>query len=350
MDNEENSMRDDFNAAIEDSDFDDTELKSEVIMPEGSSDDDTPESSEAAAAPEDAAAPEAAPTDEPAGDTEAAEPAEAAAEDIKAPMGFSAASREEWANVPQVIKEQIQKQEVDIRAAMANTATAKNTHTQMTKLADNYATILAGEGVSDPIQAAEGLFKTVAELRMGSPAQKAAKMGQLIQHYGIDIGMLDQSLTGAAPADTQETQMASMIDQRMAPMNQILEQLNQLQAGKAQESTNAVNAEIATFSQKAEFFNEVRNDMADLIDLADKRGVDLSTQDAYDRACSFNPEISGILKQRADAAALTTQQSSVAAKRLAGSSVAGTKSGSSHAAPMDLRGQLEASWDAQLDG
>ena len=351
MDNQESSMRDDFEAAIEESGAEEVELRNEVIMPEESSDDTSTESSETATPleAEAAPAPEQAPPD--AGDTATTDtPTEAVRDEIKPPMGFSPASREEWKNVPQVIKEQIEKREAGMREAMANTATAKKTHNHLSKLADNFAPILAAEGVTDPMQAVEGLFNTVAELRMGSPAQKAAKMGQLIQQYGIDIGMLDQSLTGAAPTDTQETQFANMIDQKLAPITQVMEQLNQMQASKQQVSTDAVNREVADFSQNAEFINEVRNDMADLIDMADKRGHNLTLQDAYDRACSFHPEIAGILKKRSDAAALTAQQNTVAAKRFAGSSVSGTKSGSSVAAPTSMRGQLEQAFDQQLDG
>ena len=55
--------------------------------------------------------------------------------------------------------------------------------------------------------------------------------------------MLDQSLTGAQVVDTPENQFSSLIDEKMAPMNQILEQLNQIQAGKAQEK-NVTNNTI----------------------------------------------------------------------------------------------------------
>lgn len=350
MSDEETNMRDDFDAAIESIGFEEDEVKSEVIMPEEVPDDLEAESnSEPTKAPE-TATEEAPETTIEAQDTGEETPIAAETSEIAAPMGFSPASREEWKNVPQVVKEQIQKQENDIRNAMANTKEAKNTHSRISKLADGYAPILASEGVDNPLDAVEGLFKTVAELRMGSPAQKAAKMGQLINHYGIDIGMLDQSLTGAQVVDTPENQFSSLIDKKMAPMNQILEQLNQIQAGKAQESTAAVNQEVEQFSQNAEFINEVRNDMADLIDMANNRGQDLSLKDAYDRACSFHPEISGILKQRQDAESLLTSQNSIAAKRSAGSSVAGYKSGGGVKPATSLRDQISQAWDNQLDG
>ena len=353
MDNNTSSMREDFEAAIEESGMDEVELKNEIILPDEPEQEETLEleETEVAEVSEDAetteTTPVAAETTPVEGETETPE---TTVSDIKAPLGFSPASREEWDKVPQVVKEQIAKREAGMAEAMANTKAAKTTHNHLNKLANNFAPILAAEGVTDPMQAVEGLFNTVAELRMGSPAQKAAKIGDLISQYGVDIGMLDQALTGQAPADTQETQFASIIDQKLAPINQIMEQLNQIQAGKQQESTAAVNQEVANFTQTAEFINEVRNDMADLIDMASSRGQNLSLQDAYDKACMFNSEVSTVLARRKEAEALTQQKNSLEAKRRAGSSVAGTRAGVVTSQPNSLRAQIEKSWDQALDG
>jgi len=220
---------------------------------------------------------------------------------INAPIGYSAEEREAWKDVPLLVQQRITEREKEIADTVANTGEYRRTHTAMTNLAQSYAPILAAEGAETPMAAVEGLFRTVAELRMGNPQQTAQKMAQLISHYNIDISMLDHALSGAPMPNPEQTAMQKMIDERMAPVQQFLN----MQKGQAQQqkqaSQQAVNTELQTFAAKpeAEFLSDVRMDMADLIDLASKRGVQMSFEDAYAKACSINPSITKVLADRA---------------------------------------------------
>ena len=351
-----NQMRKDFEAAMEsmgDPIPEDDSIKNEVLTTEY----DDAEQSEAAEETAEQETPVEATTDD-GGEGRVAEgeadPVEAKApikDEIKPPVGYSPESREEWKNVPQAVKAQIHKREQDIAKAMEGTAVARRSHQQLGALANTYGSVLAAEGVQHPMQAVENLFKTVAELRMGSPAQKAQKMAQLIEHYGVDIGALDTALTGQTPVDPQSSQFEQLLDQRMAPINQVMEQLTQLQAGKQQQTQQAAMQEVETFKQTAEFLDDVRNDMADLIDMAANRGYDMSMQEAYDKACALNPQISAIMKQRADAAALVGNSNSIAAKRSASSSISGSpNSAGSMNRDTSIRGLMSRAWDEAAGG
>ncbi len=266
---------------------------------------------------------------------------------INAPIGFSPESREKWKDVPGVVKEQIQKREKEIETAMRGTAEARRTHTHLSQLANSYAPILAAEGAETPIQAIEGLFKTVAELRVGSPQQTATKMAHLIKHYGVDISMLDQALAGEQVSSPEVNQMQQMLDQRLAPIQDMVNQQKQGQQQAQQQAQQQVNDELASFAEKAEFLNDVRYDMADLIDLASKQGRKMSFQEAYDKACSMNTSISKVLAERASAEALKNSGEKQASKKNASSSVrASSANTSGKTKDLSLEGEIRSIWDA----
>ena len=280
-------------------------------------------------------------------DESTAEKEEPESTGITAPIGYSPESREKWKNVPNVVKEQIHKREQEISQAMQNTAEARRSHSAITTLANNYATVLAAEGANTPMEAIEGLFKTVAELRMGTPQSRAVKMSQLIKHYGVDINMLDQALAGEQVQSTEVTQMSQMLDERLAPLQDMLKgQQNQKQI-QQQQAVTEVNTELADFSKNAEFLNDVRHDMADLIDLASKQGRKMGFKEAYDKACAIHPSISKVVSDRATAETLKNSGKRKASKKNASSSLrSGGGSGGADKKPSSLRGEIESLWDS----
>jgi hypothetical protein len=324
---------------------------------------DNPEP-EVAPEPEAAPGPESAPEAEPAPEPDkgeappetgttsakaAPEPKEEAppVSEHKAPIGWSPSARESWAKVPKAIQEQVHKREVEIATAMQTTKEARRTHDVVANLARSYAPILAAEGATDPLQAIDGLFKTAAQLRVGSPQQKAEKIAELVNHYSVDIEALDHALSGTVK-DPESSRLEAMLEQRLAPLNDFMAQLGSAQQKSTVDTQQAVKNEVAEFSAKAEFVNEVRMDMADLIDLASKHGRKMSLQEAYDKACALNPEVAAVVaKRKADSDMLGTS-ASIASKKNAASSVVGKASGTPVKTPVEgtLADELKAVWDS----
>ena len=340
-----NEMRKDLEEAFTD---DVEDVKSEIIEPLESeplpdqaelnldgSEEESPEESEAAA-------PEEAPVSEgDQGETSAeAEPAEPVAADDagKPPLGWAADAREEWGNIPAAAREQIDRREKEMAQAMAHTSEAKRLHAEMSNLSQTYGSVMAAEGASTPLEAINGLMQTVSQLRLGSPAQKAAKMAGLIQHYGIDISALDSALVGEEATPSPTSEFEHVLDQRLAPVNQMMSELASMQQNKGQETQAQAQTELNEFaaSKDAEFLNDVRNDMADLLDLAQARGQDMSLKQAYDKACAIHPTVSQVLEAR--------KQAEVAKKRAASSSIVG--SGQNVSAPKEesISDTLRRAW------
>lgn len=272
---------------------------------------------------------------------------------INAPIGFSPESREKWADVPDVVKEQIQKREAEINEAVANTGEYRRTHTAINNLAQSYATVMAAEGAETPMQAIEGLFRTVAELRMGTPQQVAQKMAGLIGHYGVDINMLDSALAGQPVASSETTAMQNLLDQKLAPITEFMSNQQRGQEAQLENNKAAVAQELQEFAKDAEFLNDVRNDMADLIEISSKRGYKMSFKEAYDKACATHPTIGGILEQRKADDALRESGKEAADKLNASSSLRSTAApgNTSTVAPSSssLMDDLNAAWDQNTE-
>jgi hypothetical protein len=87
--------------------------------------------------------------------------------------------------------------------------------------------------------------------------------------------------------------------------------------------------------------------MADLIDMAAKRGRDLPIQEAYDKACALNPEISSVITERARVETLLGNKTTLANKRNAASGLNGQQLGEGGGrAGMSMRDTLADAWDS----
>ena len=269
-----------------------------------------------------------------------------------APRGWTPAAREEWAKLPDIVKTQVAKREHEIDLKLTETAEHRKTGEQFKAITDQYAQVIAAEGATDAITGVSELMKTVATLRMGNPQQKAQRIAQFIDHYGIDVNMLDtilsQNIGGGKPAPTAgDPNMEAMIDARMAPVNKLLAQMDESTRKQNFDSNQKMMNEVIAFKQANEFYADVQNDMADLVEMASKRKITMPLQEAYDKACAMNPEINKVLMKRASDAALMSGQNEIAGKREAASSVTGQQGAPAGEGELDMRATMEKAWDAQ---
>jgi hypothetical protein len=272
-----------------------------------------------------------------------------AGDSIKAPISWGPEEREQWSKIPRNLQEKVMQREGELNNMLQTTKAARETHSAFSRLTQQYGSALSGVMGNTPMETTSNLFSTVANLRMGSPIQKAQIVADLINQFGVDINTLDSAIVGAAPPpeQQQQNQIEQMVNQRMAPFEQMMGQQNALKVQQGQQRQQAANAEVQQFAQKAEFLGDVRNDMADLIDMATSRGQQMSMVDAYKKACTLNPQIMGVLKQRAKQAQLTGNNNSMAGKRNAASGISGQRTGnnSSDMSDMSMRETIEAQWD-----
>lgn len=343
-------MRDDINAALDEveTENNDGEESTPDTTPREETTDTSTDSGEADTTAdtksEEAPPPEkAAPEEDPSG------VATATPDHLKAPISLTPKQREEWSKVPPQIQARFIEREKEMDTAMADTSSARKTHDRMSQLGQSYAQILAAEGVNDPVQAAEGLFNTVAQLRMGTQEQKAKVIAGLISNYGVDVLTLDNALAGTPqPAEAApNAEVNRLIEEKMAPITQIMKLLDQkAQNTQAEEATQAGQT-VEDFAKNAEFISDVRMDMADLIDAAQAKGQEMPLQRAYDMACALHPEISDVLAKRRLTATVTSNKSVVDSKRRAASSLNSRRSGATtDSKGLSLRDSIVDAMDA----
>jgi hypothetical protein len=257
------------------------------------------------------------------------------------PKSLSPAAREAWNKAPEALKKDIAKRERDYANGMEKYRGNAQRAQQMDQTLAPFQQYMQMNG--GPQKSIQGLLQTGASLQMGSPAQKAQLVANLIQQFGVDISTLDNMLVGKAPP--QEAQANHAIDQRIqqavAPYQNMMNQFQQSQQQQAQMNQQQVNNEVTAFSQNPanEFYNDVRGDMADILDMASSNNREMSMQEAYDRACRMNPEVFKVSQTRQSAQNMDK-------KRSASSSIHGTPSGGgdggNHA---DLRSAIADDWD-----
>lgn len=261
----------------------------------------------------------------------------------RAPQAWRPDVREHWASLPENVRSEIQRREVEVQRTLQESAEARKNYDAIMRTIQPYEAFIRAEN-SNPIQAIDNLMRTGAQLRVGTPAEKAQLVAGIVKQYGIDIEMLDSALAGQAPrVDPQQAAIEQVLNQRLAPVQQMLTQFQQAQLAQQQQVTSAAQSEVAQFLDRAEFAEDVREDMADLMETAARRGQNLSLADAYKKACLMNDNVRAVIAQRVQTQG--AQQGTQAAQkaRSAAVQVSGAAPvGALRQDPTDVRSAIEA--------
>jgi len=317
-----------------------------------------PVASEPAPAPEPAEAPsdeptgEAAPNaDKPAADkpTEATTTTQSA---DKAPQSWKPAERAKWATLDPTVRQEVMRREREITKTLGETAQARQFTNAFSQAVQPYAARIASMNVH-PIQAVQELLKTDHILSTAPMTQRAGMIAKLIKDYGVDIRELDSVLSGQPQTDPVQSQVDKLLAQKLAPYENFMRQQEQMTQQQQQQTDSQIQQSLTSMSEdpKFNYFDDVRHEMGDIIELSAKRGVYLTLEQAYNKAVSLNPEISQLVNQQSQAQAAkvqATQQNSRAQRALAASrSVGGTPATvvTGSANPNDRRATIEAAFE-----
>lgn len=245
-----------------------------------------------------------------------------------APVGWDAEAKAAFSTLPENVQRAVQKREVEINRGLQEASEARQFNQQVAKTLEPYRAIIQAHGTDNPLQAIDGLMKTATQLTIGSPAQKAAMISKLIQDYGVDIETLDKTLAGTQPQNTEEERINRIIAERMAPVNNLMQQVEYAQHQQQQQVYGHAVQSVEEFGQDPQHvhFDNVRYVMADFLDMAAQQGQNLSLDEAYRRACYATPGIAEqMAAQQSQQYAQQTQQHTQA-KRNAASSISGQRS------------------------
>jgi hypothetical protein len=224
----------------------------------------------------------------------------------RAPGSWTPVAREKWAALPTEIQREVLKRERDIANGFNEVAEIKKFRDVYGGIMNQHQGIINAEG-GDGMKMTRDLFQTAATLYNGSPDQKVRTVAAMIRNFGIDLQMLDEHLSqtmgnggnGAAPP--QRSQYAGGGPDIASLVRQQVDAALAPYANQRQEAlTREVDDDIANFASDPanEFFDDVKDTMADLLDVATKQHKTLSLQDAYKRATLMHSEIADVITDR----------------------------------------------------
>lgn len=290
------------------------------------------------------------PGDKPVPAKPAAAPA-ATGPEIKAPVAWKTGAKGEWAKIPRAAQEEIARREIETSKVLSQTANARKHYDEFNQTIAPFMPLIRAQN-SEPMAAVKNLMTTAAGLTIGSPQQKAQIVAEMIGNFGIDIDMLDNLLAAAPrgrqqPAGTSQVEVA--IQRQLQPVYDFMNKINQTHSQREVQLRQDADAAVEEFSSKHDFFEELRDDIADLMEVAANRGRNMTLDQAYKVAVSSHPEYAAATQQRV-AAARAQQNGSVQKARKAASSIAGNPVVSTPGKDAaSRRDEIAAAWDNQIE-
>lgn len=272
-----------------------------------------------------------------------------AAPQERAPASWRPDVREHWSRLPPEVRAEVARREREMQATLQDTAEARRFSEQLQNVIRPYEMFIKAEN-SNPLQAIDNLMSTAAKLRTGTAPELAQLVAGMVKQFGVGrfgqtfIEQLDSALAGEVPrVDPVQSQVQQALQQQLAPVTQFMSQFQQAQAAQQQRMQQEAVSEVQTFIERAEFGEDVREEMADLLEVAQRRGRELSLTDAYKQACLTNPRVRAVLEQRAKAKGAQQLTGAAQRARAAAVSVSGapTIAGPKNDA-VDVRSAIEA--------
>jgi hypothetical protein len=258
------------------------------------------------------------------------------------PQSWRPQVREAWNQLPAPVREEVYRREREVAGAMQESAQARQVLGHLESLQQAYAPALQAEGVN-VLQATQNLMGLASRMRFGTPVEKAQTAAQFIRLYAVD----EMAIALALDAIDKGQMPAPQAPRPAAPQPMYDPRVTQLLEQREQQVRQSATQSVEEFGRDKEFFEDVREDMADLMDVAAKRGIDMDLARAYAAACRLNPDIAKVLDSRSAASRTGTSNEAIRNARHAASSVRGTPSSGSTPTrnASDLRGTIEAAFD-----
>jgi len=210
-----------------------------------------------------------------------AEPAEPVAEPVeepvwrKPPASWKKEYHEYWSKADPKIQEYAWQREEQMRKGVEPLLSKAQFADEMKEVIAPYEATITGLGLK-PSQAVKALMEADYTLRTSSPEQRVAYFQQLAQQYGVNLGGMQ-----AAPA----------VDQNLyALQNQLAQVRGEVLTWKQQQEQQqnaALLSEINDFAAKAEYFEDARPVMVNLL----QSGLASTLDEAYDKAIRLDPAL-----------------------------------------------------------
>jgi len=262
----------------------------------------------------------------------------------KAPQAWGATRDALWAKTPAEVRSVIAKREAEIQQGMSQAGRIRQVAEEYHQVIMPFENIIRSMN-STPREAITNVMQTATALIIGTQEQKCAVITEMVQRYGVDLPALDKMLTealqkgGGKLTHIGGNPAPQPLDPRLQPLFALAERLTAADGQKHQRLTEEATTEINKVASE-QYYEDVKMDMADIMEISAKHGKVMTIQEAYAKACQIHPEIGKLVAQPTAKPANT-----VARARRAASSVRGAPGGPSTGGNLSRREQLEAAWN-----
>lgn len=230
------------------------------------------------------------------------------------PQAWKPAQKAKWAALDPDIRQEVLRREHETTRVLNDSAQARQLAQAFNNEVQPYMARLNSMN-AHPLVAVRELLKADHLLTTAPPTQRAQYMAKLITDYGVDIQALDAALSGRVqqdPAEQLNAKVDQLLQQRLAPFQQFLSAQQQQQRAQQQQQQAEIAQAVESMASDAKYpyFDQVRETMADIIELGITRNRTVSIETAYNQAVAMDP----IVSQEAATRAATEAQATAAAK------------------------------------
>lgn len=269
------------------------------------------------------------------------------ADALKPPQSWKPDMRERWGTLSKEVQGEILRREKEITQGLQEASESRRFHQAFNQVAAPYQAYIAMRG-GNPLAAFGDHLRTATLLRHGTDQEKAAAIAGAIGEYGINVQLLDAALAARLRGQPMPGGGQQQGQQFRDP------RVDALLAQQDEAARTAVGEEIAAFAgdAKNEFYQDVKMEMADLLEFNAQRGVKMTIQQAYDKACKNSDSIQATLtarKQATDAAAANKKVAAARAAVTGGPGLAAPAAGVPAKTGDSMRDDLTAAIDRLSD-
>ncbi len=224
----------------------------------------------------------------------------------KPPQSWRPAAKQHWDKLPPEVREEAHRLNVEIQKTLSEHADQLKQFEPAARIADAFGSavqpflpMIQAEG-SNPVQAVTSLLRTAAAMRTAPVAYKANMIADMMTRFGVPENLVGDALDalrkGQPPQGGNWQPPAPQQPQefRDPRVDQLFQSAQQQDYAAAQET-------VEEWKQDKEFYTDVKDIMADIVDLKEARRQSYDLDEVYSIACQAHPEVRQILQQREEA-------------------------------------------------
>lgn len=279
----------------------------------------------------------------------AAEPRERLVTD-KPPASWRAGAKESWAKLPPAVRQEVTKREGEIQRELSQTAVVRKFSAELANIIRPHSQTIQSMNTT-PLAAIDSLLKTASGLAGGNAEVRARIVADIIGNYHIDIPMLDKILAKQPIPDKMKNggdPNPNSVPDWAKPIFSFMTDAQTARQQREIDLQTEAESEVAEAAHNMPFLDDLRDEVADILEISARRGKVVTLEEAYNRAVAMDPEVSQVVAQR-KAAADKTKSDSLARARRAASTVSGAPRGRNAGGEgkvANRREAIERAWEA----